>query len=130
MTPTERIIALCKEKRIPVYKLEKDLGFANGYIAGLSRGVIRSDRLFKIAEYLGVSPEYLQGEDEEQEPKGEPKKSEPAFYFIQRETAELAQELHDRPELTMLFKMLRKASPESLKLTAEVVERIVKAEKD
>ena len=79
----------------------------------------KTEKLAKIADALNVSVGLLiTGEDES------------PSYFINSETAELAQEIHDRPELTMLFKMLRKASPESLKLTAEVVERIVKAEKD
>ena len=122
MTAVERIISICKERKIPMYRLEKDLGFSNGYISALREGKIRSDRLFQIAEYLGVSPEYLETGNEPAS------KSEPAFYFIQRETAELAQELYNRPELSMMFKTLRKASPESLKLAAEVIDRIVKAE--
>lgn len=122
MNSVERVKAICKEKRIPIYKLEKDLGYANGYISQLKKGTFPADRLHEIADYIGVSVDYLlTGEESE-------KKSEPAFYFIQRETAELAQELHDRPELSIVFKTLRKASPESLRLAAEVIERIVKAE--
>lgn len=124
MNSVDRVKLVCKEKKVPVYKLERDLGYANGYISQLKRGTFPAERLHEIADYLGVTADYLLTGEEDA------RKSEPAFYFIQRETAELAQELHDRPELTMLFKMLRKASPESLKLTAEVVERIVKAEKD
>ena len=122
MNSVERVKAICKEKRIPIYKLERDLGYANGYISQLKKGTFPADRLHEIADYIGVSVDYLlTGEESE-------RKSEPAFYFIQRETAELAQELHDRPELSMMFKALRKASPESLRLAAEVIEKIVRAE--
>ena len=122
MNSVDRVKAVCKEKKIPVYKLERDLGYANGYISQLKKGTFPAERLHEIAEYIGVSVDYLlTGEDST-------KKSEPAFYFIPRETAEIAQELHDRPELYMMFKTLRKASPESLKLTAEVIEKIVKAQ--
>ena len=59
MTSVERVKQLCKEKKIAIYKLEKDLGYSNGYIGQLRKGVFPSDRLQQIADYLGVSTEYL-----------------------------------------------------------------------
>ena len=64
MNSVERVKAICKERHIPIYKLEKDCGFANGYIGQLRKGTFPSDRLYIIAEYLGVSPEYLNSEKE------------------------------------------------------------------
>lgn len=64
MNSVERVRAICKERRIAISKLEKDLGFANGYIGQLRKGVFPADRLSAIANYLSVSPEYLMsGED-------------------------------------------------------------------
>ena len=60
MNTVEFVKSLLKEKRVPLSRIEKDLGFANGYIGQLKKGTFPSDRLFKIAEYLGVSPEYLE----------------------------------------------------------------------
>lgn len=59
MNSVERVKSLCKEKRIPISRLEKDLGFSNGYIGQLRKGVFPSDRLIKIAEYLSVTPDYI-----------------------------------------------------------------------
>lgn len=59
MTPVDRVKKLCRERRIPISRLEKDLGFANAYISQIKTGNFRSDRLVAIAEYLGVSTEYL-----------------------------------------------------------------------
>lgn len=59
MNSVERVKQLCKERKIPVSKLEKELGFSNGYIGQLRKGVFPSDRLVVIADYLGVSTEYL-----------------------------------------------------------------------
>lgn len=59
MNCVERVKALCKERKIPISKLEKDLGFANGYIGQLRKGVLPADRLLQVAEYLGVSTEFL-----------------------------------------------------------------------
>ena len=68
MTCVDRIKALCKEKRTPISRLEKDLGFGNGYIGQLRKGTVPGDRLFAIAEYLNVSTEFLlSGEETKKE---------------------------------------------------------------
>jgi len=59
MNSVERVKTLCKERKIPISRLEKDLGFANGYIGQLRKGVFPADRLLEIAAYLGVSSDYL-----------------------------------------------------------------------
>lgn len=59
MNSVERVKAICKERKIAISKLEKDLGFSNGYIGQLKKGVFPEDRLRKIAKYLGLSTEYL-----------------------------------------------------------------------
>ncbi|MBQ3257867.1 MAG: helix-turn-helix transcriptional regulator [Oscillospiraceae bacterium] len=59
MNSVERVKSLCKERKIPISRLEKDLGFSNGYIGQLRKGVFPDDRLVQIAEYLSVSVEYL-----------------------------------------------------------------------
>lgn len=61
MNSVERVKKICKERKIAISKLEKDLGYANGYIGQLRKGVFPSDRLKNIADYLGVSTEYLIG---------------------------------------------------------------------
>lgn len=64
MNSVERVKAICKERKIPISKIERDLGYANGYIGQLKKGVFPADRLQDIAEYLGVSSEYLLNGDE------------------------------------------------------------------
>lgn len=69
MTCVDRIKALCKERRTPISRLERDLGFGNGYIGQLRKGTVPGDRLFAIAEYLNVSTEFLlSGEETKKEP--------------------------------------------------------------
>lgn len=69
MNGVDRVKAICKERKIPFSKLEKDLGYGNGYIGQLRRGVFPSDRLVEIADYLGVTTEYiLTGENEKSAP--------------------------------------------------------------
>lgn len=59
MSSVERVKSICKEKKIPISKLERDLGYSNGYIGQLRKGVFPTDRLVDIANYLNVSTDYL-----------------------------------------------------------------------
>lgn len=54
MNSVELVIQMCKDRGIPIAKLERDLGFANGYIRKLKEGKFPSDRLQKIADYLNI----------------------------------------------------------------------------
>ena len=67
MNSVERVKALCKERKIAISKLERDLGFSNGYIGQLRKGVFPADRLDAIANYFGVSTDYLLGKAEQKE---------------------------------------------------------------
>ena len=59
LNSVDRVIAICKERKIPISRLEKDLGYANGYIGQLKKGVFPADRLSAIANYLNVSSDFL-----------------------------------------------------------------------
>lgn len=59
ITLKERIVGLCKQENIPISKLEKELGFAGGYISKLDKSTPNSAKLQKIAEYFGVTLDYL-----------------------------------------------------------------------
>ena len=64
MTDVESIRQICKEKKIAISKLEKDLGFGNGYINNVKPGKIPSDRIKAIANYLGVKATDIIGGNE------------------------------------------------------------------
>lgn len=55
MDTIERIRSLCKQHGLAVSRLEKDLGFSNGYISAMREGTMRADRLQKVADYFGVT---------------------------------------------------------------------------
>ncbi len=59
MNAVERIKTICKERKIPISKLEKDCGFSNGYIGQLRKGTMQNDRMMIVSEYLGISIEEL-----------------------------------------------------------------------
>lgn len=65
MTSVERVKAYCKSKKIAISTLEKELGYSNGYIGKLRKGVFPDDRLVEIAKFLGVSVSYLLGDTDD-----------------------------------------------------------------
>lgn len=61
MTSVEIVKSICKERGISIAQFERDLGFSNGYIGQLRKGVFPTDRLAAIAEYLHVDANVLLG---------------------------------------------------------------------
>ena len=70
---------------------------------------MRRDKVAKLAAALGVSPAYLMGWPDENEP------STKEEYYFDSETAEMAQEIFENKELRMLFSVGRDMDPEDLK---------------
>lgn len=105
MNSVERVKEICKERKIPISKIERELGYANGYIGQLKKGIFPADRLQDIAEYLGVSSEYLLNGDEKEGNK----------YYLNEETAQVAQEIFENKELRSLFDVQKDMEPEDLK---------------
>ena len=64
MNAVDRVKALCKEREIPISRLEKDLGFGNAYISQLKKGFFPDDRISKIADYFDVSEDYIRKGEE------------------------------------------------------------------
>ena len=88
-----------------------------------------------IADVLGVSPMYIMGWEDMPEDNPLYKKlysktdsieSAPEGYYTNPETAEIAQEIFDDPDLRTLFHVARNASPEQLKLAKEMLEMMKK----
>lgn len=123
MDTVERVRQICKERGIAISRLEKECGFSNGYIRGLREGKMPADRLYMVAEFLHLSPEYLMtGKDT-------PKESETGKrYYFNDETAEMAQELYDDPDQRWLFRNTRWMPPEDMEAIKAMVTALRKKE--
>ena len=99
MTVSERVKQACKERHIPVSKIEQHFGFSNGYIAQMKDEFVPYDRIAKIADYLGTSIQYLMTGQE---------------YYTNLGTADAAQELYDS-ELQGLMDAARDCPPEVIR---------------
>ena len=64
MNTVDRVKSLCKERGVPISRLEKACGFANGYIGQLKKGSVPADRLAKIAHFFEVPIEVLMEEND------------------------------------------------------------------
>ena len=105
MTMYERMEELRKLKGVSHATLEKDLGFSNGSYSKWKNSTPNPERLQKLADYFNVSLHYLMtGEEKE---GGE-------TYYLNEETAEMAQAIFENKELRVLFDAARDASPDDL----------------
>lgn len=107
----ERLENLRKSKKISQGDLEKELGFSNGSISKWKKSQPTFDRLKKLADYFGVSVEYLQ----------EGNKNSDKVYYYNDETAAIAQEIFENKELRLLFDASRNADPEDLLAVRDMV---------
>lgn len=101
----ENVKKAAMEKGYSINRLEKELGFARSYISKFKTITPGADKIQKIADFLGVSAEYLTtGKEREGE-----------TYYLNDETAKAAQEIFENKELRALFDVARDADPEDLK---------------
>lgn len=61
MSLVERIKGLCKERKITVAELERSVGIGNGVIRRWDDRTPASDKVIAVAEYFGVTTDYLLG---------------------------------------------------------------------
>ena len=105
MLTYETIKTLCKDKGVTVTGLEKELGFARGSLCKVDTNKPSMEKVQKLADYFNVSLHYLMtGEEKE---GGE-------TYYLNEETAEMAQAIFENKELRVLFDAARDASPDDL----------------
>lgn len=111
---------LLQKNKITSYKLSKDTGISQTILSNWKNGrnTPKYEKLKQIAEYFGVSIEYLMGEDEEKEDN----------YYLNPDTRKIAQEVFEDKNLRLLFDASRNANPEDIKLAAEMLQRMKKAE--
>lgn len=105
-------------------ELARRMGYADkSAISRIERGQydLPQSKIVEFARVLGVEPGDLMGWDDEQQEVGSDGQSE---YYLSTETAKLAQEIYDDPELRLLFDAARDSRPEDLKMAADLLKRL------
>jgi transcriptional regulator with XRE-family HTH domain len=118
MNTVERVKALCKERGIPIARLERECGFANGYISQLKKGTIPDNRLIIIADYFGVTVDYLLGVQTD------------VHHYVDNETARIAQEIFDDPDRRALFEASADCPTEYLRIASDMLRRLKETNPD
>ena len=98
---------LLQKHGVSTYKVSKETGIAQSVFSSWKNGIStpKQDKMQKIADYFNVSLEYLMtGEEKEGGEK----------YYLNDETAKMAQDIFENKELRMLFDTARDAEPEDL----------------
>lgn len=103
---------LLKERHIRNADVSKATGISPSTLSDWKNGkfVPKADKIQKIADYFGVPVSYFYGEEEKPQ------------YYLDDETAKMAQELHDNPNLRAMFKASRKLKPEDIKTFTKLIE--------
>lgn len=106
---------------ITPYKLSKETGVSQSTLSDWKRGIStpKQDKLQKIADYFGVSLDYLMTGEEKETDK----------YYLNDETAEMAQKLFENKDLRILFDAAQDATPEDLKTTYDMLMALKKKER-
>ena len=60
-----KISVLCKEKHITIAAIEREIGLSQGALQKWKTSFPKADNLAKVAEYFGVTTDYLLGLTEE-----------------------------------------------------------------
>ena len=118
MTLLDRIKTLCKEKGVSQSQMERELGISNGSSSKWHNSSPSSPVLEKLSIYFDVSSHYLMTGEEKEGDK----------YYLNEETARIAQEIFESNELRMLFKTSRDIAPERLKAYHDMMVRMEKLE--
>lgn len=99
---------LLEEKGLKAADVTRATGIKSPVFSEWKKGKSRpnGDKMLKIANFLGVSVEYLMTG---KEPEGNGK------YYFNEETAKVAQEIFENKELRALFDATRDSDPEDLR---------------
>lgn len=102
---------LRRNSRLSQAKLADELGVSNSLIAAYETGVRKPsfEVLEDIADYFNVSLDYLTGKDEG------------SIYYINPETADMAQKIFENKELRALFSAAKDSPAEDLKVAHDML---------
>lgn len=112
---------LLQAKGESAYSVAKATGVSQSSLSAWKRGIStpNSNTMQKIADYLGVTVDYLM--------TGEEKEGEK--YYLNEETARIAQKVFDSPELRSLFDVASDIPPDQLQAHIDFIKKLKEREK-
>jgi Predicted transcriptional regulators len=110
---------LLKEQGVTPYQVSKATGVAQSSLSDWKNGKSKPkyEKMVKIADYFNVSVDYLL--------TGEQKETAPAEAEADDdEMADLLETIRRRPDLKILFSLSKKATPEDVRKTVQIIKTI------
>lgn len=114
----ERLNSLIKSKGLSQRKVEMDLGFSNGSIGKWKKYSPNAEKVQLLAQYFGVTVDWIMTGEETKE-----------GYYLNEDTAKLAQEMFEDEDMRSLFDMKRNMPPERFKAHMEFMKNLYDQEK-
>lgn len=122
---TEQLGKVIRDRRIELNitleEVGKAVGVSKSTVQRWESGQInnmRRDRIDALAKILKLSPLIFVDNNETTTPEPSPS------YYVDPETAELADRLKNQPGMRMLFDASRKASPKDLEIAANLLKQL------
>ncbi|MBQ7529606.1 helix-turn-helix transcriptional regulator [bacterium] len=113
---------LCDNKSVKPSNVAVELGIPTSTISDWKMGRYKpkDDKLEKIANYFNVSLDYLKGRSESPGKDG---------YWLDEETAKIAQKIFEDKNLRLLFDSAVDSKPEELKFVHDMLSRLKNEER-
>lgn len=117
----EIFLKLLEKRGVTVYKVSKATGIAGSTFTDWKNGrsTPKQDKLQKIADFFGVTVDYLMNGYTEDDNE---------HYYTNEETREIAQEIFENPDLKSLFHAAKDLPPERLKAHIDFIQSLKQQE--
>lgn len=111
---------LCELHNVTAYRVAQATGVTTATLSSwkLGRYEPKSDKIEKIADYFHVTPAIFQNKEEDH------------AYYIDAQTAAIAQRVFESPELRMLFDAAADCDPHDIQLAADMLKRFKETNPD
>ena len=109
----EVFVRLLQENNVSTYRVAKETGIAQSVFSAWKKGlsVPKTDKMQKIADYFGVTVNYLMtGKEEEVD-----------YYYIDKDTRELVDFIHKHPEHKVLMDASRKVKIDDIDKALRII---------
>lgn len=118
----ETIKELCYKKGITVAQAEKEMGYARSTLCKIDKNKPTLNKLQTIADYFGVSVEYLTTGKNSSNIKVIDENEN--IVVLDDEALELIDSLRKNPEMRMLFSVSKKATKEDIIKAVKIIEAL------
>ena len=119
MNRYERIKELCKERGVTITGLEKELGFARGSLSKIDKNQPSVSRMEKLCAYFGLPADYFM------EVRSPERRN---MYYQDEDTARLAQEMFDDPDMRALFHMKKNMDAKKFSAHMQMMKELYRLE--